>query len=471
YPSWLTITAVRDELQEITNYVAIFSDITARKKTEQEIHHLAFYDALTELPNRRLFQDRFYAALNASERHKDFGAVLFIDMDKFKSLNDTLGHDYGDLLLIEVGVRIKSCIREMDTVARYGGDEFVVLIEGVSKNQDDAANKVARVAEKIRESLARPYQLKEHQHRSSPSIGICLYHGNDASMAAVIEQADMAMYEVKKSGRNAICFFDPLMQSNVTDHHDLVRNLQQSIELNQLQLHYQIQVDSGKHPLGAEAFLRWDHPVHGLMLPGKFIPLAEESTLILAIDQWVLKTACRQLAAWSRCNKTRHLTLTVNISAKQFGQPDFVSLVAKIVREHGVSPDLLKLELSERVLLENMNRSMDKIRALKELGIRLSMDNSGTVFSSLSYLSQISSDQLKINQDFVQGVTEAGNDAQLVRTIVGLARSLDMDIFAEGVETEAQRAFLQTQDCRTYQGYLFGRPVAIEQFDVMLGEL
>lgn len=471
YPKWLTITAVKNELQETTHYVAIFSDITARKRIEEEIHNLAFYDMLTRLPNRRLFLDRFKAAMVASARRNDYGAILFIDMDRFKVLNDTLGHDYGDLLLVEVGTRIKSCIREMDTVARYGGDEFVVLIDGIGHNRDDVTRKVALVAEKIREVLAMPYVLKDHDHHSSPSIGISLYHGNDEPMERLIEQADMAMYQAKKSGRNAARFFDPVMQQNVAIHDALDNDLHHAIALQQLHLHYQIQVDNNGRPLGAEVFLRWQHPDQGMIMPDRFIPLAEESELIIEIDRWVLDTVCRQLALWSRDDRTRDLTLTVNISAKLFAKPDFVDEIAAILDAHEADATRLKLELSERLALTDMSETMSKINALKSLGVRLSMDNFATVFSSLSYLKQLSSDQLKIHQEFVRGIMLEGNDAQLVRTVVNLARSLELDVFAQGVETEEQRNFLDNCNCNAYQGYLFGKPVTIEEFDGLLESL
>jgi diguanylate cyclase (GGDEF)-like protein/PAS domain S-box-containing protein len=465
YPKWLTITAVRDERQEVTHYVSIFSDITVRKQAEEEIHKLAFYDALTKLPNRRLFLDRFRSALAASVRRDDYGAVLFIDLDRFKALNDTLGHDYGDLLLIEVGVRIKSCVREMDTVARFGGDEFVVLIEALSDDKDDATFKVSLVAEKIREALARTYGLKGHEHHSSPSIGISLYHGHDESLDVLIEHADMAMYQAKESGRNAVRFFDPIMQNNVAAHDALDNDLHYAIELQQLHLHYQIQVDNDNHPLGAEAFLRWIHPERGMIMPGQFIQIAEESDLIIDIGHWVLQTACHQLALWGKNEKTHDLTLTVNISAKQFAKPDFVGEVADILKEQQAEPTHLKLELSERLVMADMNGAMDKIHALRSLGVRLSMDNFGTMYSSLSFLKQLSSDQLKIHQEFVQGIMLEGNDAQLVQAVIDLAKSLDLDVFAEGVETEDQRAFLKSHDCNSYQGYLFGKPVSIDEFE------
>lgn len=469
YPKWMTITAVKNARQKTTHYVAIFSDITARKRIEEEIHSLAFYDALTRLPNRRLFLDRFRTALTASARRNDYGAVLFIDLDRFKALNDAHGHDCGDLLLMEVGMRIKSCVREMDTVARFGGDEFVVLIEAVSDERGDAMQKVALVAEKIREALALPYILKEHEHHSSPSIGISLYHGNDEPMDILIEHADMAMYQVKNSGRNAVRFFDPVMQRAVAAHDVLENDLYYALGLQQLRLHYQVQVDNDNRPLGAEAFLRWMHPEHGMIMPGQFLPIAEESGLIVDIGRWVLQTACRQLALWGGNDKTRDLTLTVNISASQFAQPDFVGEVAEVLKACQADPAHLKLELSERLVLADMNSTMGKIHALRNLGVRLSMDNFNTVYSSLSYLKQLSSDQLKIHQQFVQGITEVGSDAQLVQTVIDFARSLDLNIFAEGVETEAQRDFLQRHDCDSYQGYLFSKPLPIEEFEKMLG--
>lgn len=471
YPKWMNISAVRNEHQEITHYVAIFSDITARKRVEDEIHHMAFYDALTSLPNRRLLLDRLATALNASARRNDYGAVMFIDLDRFKDLNDTLGHDYGDLLLIEVGKRIKSCVREMDTVARIGGDEFVVLIESFSEDQNDAMRRVALVAEKIRNALVQPYRLKEHEHRSTPSIGISLYHGNEDSLDALIEHADMAMYQVKKSGRNAVRFFDPVMQQTLAKHDALVSDMQHALSLQQLQLQYQVQVGRDGHPLGAEAFLRWMHPVHGVIMPCKFIPIAEEGALILDIDRWVLNSACAQLALWSKNEKTRDLNLTVNISARLFAQADFVNEVAEILKSHQADPERLKLELSERIVQSDLASSLVKIRALRKLGCKLSIDNFGTVYSSLSFLKQISPDQLKIHQGFVHNISLDANDALMARTVIDYAKSLDLEIFAEGVETEEERAFLIGQDCGTFQGYLFGRPVPIAEFEVLLGRL
>jgi diguanylate cyclase (GGDEF)-like protein/PAS domain S-box-containing protein len=468
YPKWLNITAVKNTRHETTHYVAIFSDITERKKTEDQIHHLAFYDALTKLPNRRLFLDRLQTALNASARRNDHGAILFIDLDRFKVLNDTHGHEYGDLLLIEVGVRLKACVREMDTVARFGGDEFVVLLEAASNDKEDAIRKTSLVAEKIRAALATPYKLKEHEHHCSPSIGVSMYHGNDETIEMLLEHADMAMYQVKGCGRNAVSFFDPVMQHNVTMRESLENDLYHAIDLKQLHLHYQVQVDKDNHPVGAEAFLRWIHPERGTIMPNQFLAIAEDSTLILDIGRWVLRTACMQLASWSNNERTRKLVLTVNISAKHFEHPDFVREVAQTLHQHQIDPSRLKLELSEKIVLADSNDSMAKIQALRELGIKLSMDNFATMYSSLSYLKQLSQDQLKIHQEFVQGISSGGNDAELIRTVVSLAKSLDLDVFAEGVETEEQLDFLMAQECNAYQGYLIGKPVPIEDFDSFL---
>lgn len=471
YPKWMTVTAVKNEQQQTVQYVAIFSDITARKRVEEEIRNLAFYDALTQLPNRRLFIDRFRAALPASARHNNYGAVLFIDLDRFKVLNDTFGHDYGDLLLVEVAVRIKSCVREMDTVARFGGDEFVVLIEEIGDDRDEVSRKAGLVGEKIREALSRPYQLKEHEHHSSPSIGISLYRGNEETVDTLLKHADLAMYQAKSSGRNAVRFFDTVMQHNVAAHAELVNDLRRALEQRQLHLYYQVQVDDDNRPLGAEALLRWIHPTRGMVMPDQFIPIAEESALIIEIDDWVLETACRQLALWGGNAQTRDLLLTINVSTKQFALPDFVDKVAGMLRKHQVNPARLKLELTERMVLDDLAGTVKKMHALKALGVGLSMDDFGTRYSSLSYLKQLPIDQLKIDKGFVQAITKGSDDALLVQNIIDLVNNFNLSVIAEGVETKAQMASLRQRDCITYQGFLFGKAVPVEEFEKLLGGL
>jgi diguanylate cyclase (GGDEF)-like protein/PAS domain S-box-containing protein len=469
YPKWLNITAVKDEAGEATRYVAIFSDITARKQAEEEIRNLAFYDTLTHLPNRRLFLDRFRAALPISARRNTYGALMFIDMDKFKMINDTLGHDYGDMLLIEVASRIKQCVREMDTVARLGGDEFTVLIEGVSKDKDDTSRKVGMVAEKIRESLAQPYRLKEHLHHSSPSIGVSLFRGEEEAVDVLLRHADMAMYQVKEAGRNAVRFYDPAMQQMVTAHAAMENDLRDAVVRGQLHLYFQMQVDGDKHPSGAEALLRWIHPQRGMVMPDEFISIAEEGTLIIEIGNWVLDTACQQLARWAESARTRDLTLAINVSAKQFAMADYVSNVASIIRKNRINPARLKLELTEGMVLANLAATVEKMHALKALGVRLSIDDFGTGYSSLSYLKLLPIDQLKIDPSFVKGMISDPNDAVLVHAIIELANNFHLNVIAEGVETEAQQSFLKDNHCMEYQGFLFGKAVPIEEFEALLG--
>lgn len=468
YPKWAKITAVKNERQQITHYVAIFNDLSERKKSEEEIRNLAFYDSLTKLPNRHLFLDRFSAALASAARLNRLGAILLIDLDRFKILNDTLGHDYGDLLLIEVAIRLKACVREMDTVARLGADEFVVLIEDVSNNPDETSLKVGLIAEKIRESLARPYYFNGHQLLSSSSIGVTLYNGSEKSIEILVQHAEMAMYQAKSAGRDSIRFFDPVMQHKVTSHAAMENDLRHAIARQQLQLYYQIQVDINHRPVGAEALLRWFHPERGLVLPSLFIPIAEESTLILEIGNWVLDTACRQLAIWADSDQTRNLTLAVNVSAKQFAIPDFVDQIADVLKTHKVNPASLKLELTESVMLEDLASTVEKMHALKALGIGLAMDDFGIGYSSLSYLKQLPLDQLKIDQGFVQGITKDGSDAMLVQTIIDLATNFRLNVIAEGVETQSQLTFLKHHECMAFQGFLFGKALPANEFERLL---
>jgi diguanylate cyclase (GGDEF)-like protein/PAS domain S-box-containing protein len=465
YPKWLTISAVKNEKHEIFQYVAIFSDITARKRAEDEIIALAFYDALTQLPNRRLLLDRFRSALSKSARNHLYGAVLFLDMDRFKNINDTLGHDYGDLLLIEVARRIRTHVREMDTVARFGGDEFVVLFEEVSESAEDASQKIALIAEKLRVALAVPYSLQGHEHHSSPSIGVSLYCGNEESVDVLLKHADMAMYQAKEAGRNAVRFFDPVMQHAVETRATLEADLRHAVIDQQLLLFYQLQVGDDHRPLGAEALLRWLHPVRGMVMPAQFIPIAEESSLILDIGYWVLEAACLQLSAWAKNEQMCNLTLAVNVSAQQFSQHDFVDKVAALTRSHGVNPARLKLELTESVILNDVNDVVAKMSALKHLGVKLAMDDFGTGYSSLSYLKQLPLDQLKIDQSFVRDIAMNNNDAVMIKAIVDMAQNFRIDVIAEGVETEEQLNFLRLNGCISYQGYFFSKPVPIDEFE------
>lgn len=466
YPKWLNITAIKDAEGTVTHYVGAQTDISDRKVAEEEINNLAFYDPLTRLPNRRLLLDRLHQAI--ATRNGNKGALLFIDLDNFKSLNDTLGHDIGDLLLQQVAQRLTSCVREGDTVARLGGDEFVLILEDLSALTLEAAAQTESIGEKILAQLNQPYQLGMHVYNGSPSIGATLFDGSEIKVDELLKQADLAMYQAKKSGRNALHFFDPEMQKSINERVSLEKELRKALENGQFQLHFQIQVESPNRPFGAEALIRWIHPERGLVSPAKFIPLAEETGLILPIGQWVLETACAQLKAWQQEVLTRDLVMSVNVSAKQFHQSDFVAQVQEVVARHAINPELLKLELTESMLLEDIEETIATMNALNEIGVRISLDDFGTGYSSLQYLKRLPIRQLKIDQSFVRDIVTDSSDRAIVNTIIAMASSLSLDVIAEGVETEEQRQLLQNAGCNHFQGYLFGKPAPIRQFETLL---
>lgn len=468
YPERLTITAVKDQQGVVTNFVGTMTDITARKLAEEEIRTLAFYDTLTHLPNRRLLMDRLKQAMASSAHSGRQAALLFLDLDHFKDLNDTLGHDVGDLLLKQVALRLESCVRAGDTVARLGGDEFVVVLEALSAREPEAAAQAKAVGDKIMASLNRIYQLDTYMYHNSPSIGAVLFSGLIQSQEELLKQADIALYQAKSMGRNRLCFFDPQMQDAVNSRTELEGELRKALEAGQFHLHYQIQVDEHARPLGAETLIRWIHPERGLISPAQFIPMAEETGLIVPIGLWVLKAACAQLNIWQNDPLTRTLVMAVNVSAKQFLQPDFVAQLRRILVECSVQPDLLKLELTESMLLDNIENTITTMHELKALGIQFSLDDFGTGYSSLQYLKRLPLNQLKIDQSFVRDIAVDSNDQAIVRTIIAMAHSLNLDVIAEGVENAEQRQLLLQNGCTHFQGYLFGRPVPIDQFDVML---
>ncbi|WP_283743952.1 EAL domain-containing protein [Sideroxydans sp. CL21] len=471
YPGWLNIDSVRDKNGELLYYFGMFTDISTRKEAEAQIHQLAFYDPLTRLPNRRLLIERLQQAFSVGARNGQHGAVLFIDLDNFKTLNDTKGHDIGDQLLSEVAERLNACVRDGDTVARLGGDEFVVVLEALNTAQDEAAAQADMVAEKIREVLGRPYQLGRHTHYSTPSIGVVLFLGHRQNLDDVMKFADTAMYQAKTAGRNAIRFYDPVMQAAIEARAELEEDLRHSLELRQLCLYYQIQMDNRNRPVGAEALLRWQHPERGLISPAQFIPMAEESGLIIPIGLWVLQTACAQLKAWQGDARTQRLTMAVNVSAKQFRSPDFVAQVENTLAETNAKPALLKLELTESIVLEDVEGTIAKMRELKRVGVSFSMDDFGTGYSSLQYLKRLPLDQIKIDQSFVRDIVTDTNDAAIVQTIIAMSEVLGLNVIAEGVETEAQREFLDLRGCHAFQGFLYGRPVPLQDFEARLREI
>jgi diguanylate cyclase (GGDEF)-like protein/PAS domain S-box-containing protein len=468
YPKWLTISAVKGDDGVITHYVGSHFDITERKASEEKIQHLAFYDHLTDLPNRRLLLDRLNQALAFSARSRRAGALLFIDLDNFKNLNDTLGHDMGDMLLQQVTQRLESCIRRGDTVARLGGDEFVVMLLDLSEQPIEAAAQTEVIGEKILNALGLPYPLATQAYHCTASIGVTLFDSNLQSTDELMKQADIAMYQAKKAGRNALRFFDRQMQENISARVSLENELHDALEFRQLHLHYQIQVDNAYKPLGAEALIRWIHPRRGIVLPAQFVPLAEESGLILPIGLWVLDAACGQIKAWEKDVITRDLTLAVNVSAKQFRQVDFVTQVQSAIQRHSIRAALLKLELTESLLQEDIDVTIATMNALNEIGVQFSLDDFGTGYSSLQYLKRLPLHQIKIDQSFVRDIERDGSDIAVVRATIAMARSLELDVIAEGVETEEQRQVLLRNGCSSYQGYLFGRPVPIEEFEALL---
>jgi diguanylate cyclase (GGDEF)-like protein/PAS domain S-box-containing protein len=464
YLERLFISAVKDSNGVILNYVSIFYDITTIKKAATEIQRLAFYDPLTGLANRLLLRDRLKQALIISKRNGTEGALLFIDLDNFKILNDTKGHDIGDLLLKQVAQRLESCIRRCDTVARFGGDEFVIILEELSKHRNEVEEQAEIVGLKILAAFKNDYQLDSHSYKCTPSIGITIFNGCEQSIDDPMKQADIAMYQAKELGRNKICFFNSQMQININARIELEKELHTALIENQFQLFYQSQVKNTGEVVGAEALIRWQHPQRGLLHPIEFILLAEKSELIIAIGLWVLKHACIQLKHWESQPKTQALQLSVNISAKHFGQDGFVNQVIEIISFYSIRADRLKIEIVESLLIENIEESIDKMNELRAIGVRFSIDDFGTGYSSLSYLTRLPLDQLKIDKSFVRHIGHQPFNGVIVQTVIGMAESLGIEVIAEGVETEMQRAFLEENNCCLYQGYLFSKPVSIEAF-------
>ncbi|MBJ7312673.1 putative bifunctional diguanylate cyclase/phosphodiesterase [Rugamonas sp. CCM 8940] len=470
YPERLNITAVKDRDGSVTNYVASLTDITLSKAASDEIKNLAFYDPLTRLPNRRLLLDRLRQVLASTAATGKYSALMFLDLDNFKTLNDTLGHNIGDQLLQQVAQRLHDCLRHGDTVARLGGDEFVVLAEGMSDHAIGAAAHTETLGNKVLASLTQPYQLGAHTVRSTPSIGATLFHNHEQAPDELLMQADIAMYQAKKAGRNALRFFDQQMQDAISARAALENELRGAFEQQQFELYYQIQVDSEQRPTGAEALLRWIQPDGSFISPAKFIPLAEETGMILPIGKWVIEQACAQLQLWSQDERTSRLSLAVNVSARQFRQADFGAQVYAAVQRHAINPALLKLELTEGILLENIGDTVASMTELKAIGVRFSLDDFGTGYSSLQYLKQLPLDQLKIDQSFVRDLASDNSAQAIVRTITAMAHSLNLDVIAEGVESDDQRQQLAHVGCLHYQGYLFGRPLPLAQFETLWNE-
>lgn len=437
---------------------------------EKAIHELAYFDPLTHLPNRRLLRDRIQRALDASGQDDQHRAVLLLDLDNFKTINDTLGHEVGDQYLVEMACRFREVARAPHSVARIGGDEFVVLMDDLPTAEAQALAQADTLARQLLASAARPCLLQGQMHHGSASIGICLFRRGNASIHELLKRSDTAMYQAKNAGRNSYRLFDPALQADVETRAALETALRDAISEGQLALHFQVQVDHGGQALGAEVLLRWEHPVYGDVPPAQFIPIAEASGLILPIGEWVLQQACAQLGAWAEQSQTRHLELAVNVSARQFRHPDFVSQVCEALKQSGAPPTRLVLELTESLVLHDVADTVAKMQALRRHGVRFALDDFGTGYSSLAHLRRLPLHQLKIDRSFVQDIVIEPGDAAIVQTIIGMARNLGLSVIAEGVETQAQRLALQRLDCTVFQGFLFGRPQPLSAFETWLAQ-
>ncbi len=438
---------------------------------DEAIRSVAYSDHLTGLANRRLLLDRLNHALAASSRHGQFGAVLFIDLDHFKTLNDTEGHDVGDRLLVQVAQRLKDTVRADDTVARLGGDEFVIMLERLGTAAADAARLAESVAEKVRQALNLPYDLSggRVQHHTSPSIGVAMYLGQQESVEVLLKQADLALYQAKDAGRDAVRFFNPAMQADVEKRSRIENALRNALADGELLVHYQPQVAVDGRVVGAEALIRWHKPGERLVMPAEFIEIAEECGLIVPMGEFVLQDACNLLSRWAERAGFSELVLSVNVSARQFRHTDFLSHVQQALTSTGAPAHRLKLELTESVVLSNLEDTRNKMLALQAMGISFSLDDFGTGYASLSYLKQLPFSQVKIDQSFVRDIGSDGSDEAICAAVIYLAHQLGMEVVAEGVETSAQRDFLTIQHrCNLMQGYLFGAPMGLTELEAGL---
>ena len=467
YCEWFN-TTLKDAANNVVGIASLVQDETAYKKAQDEIERLAYYDTLTNLPNRRLLIDRLNQSLKVSKRTKSCVGIMFMDLDNFKTLNDTKGHAIGDLLLQNVAKRLQLAVRAHDTVARIGGDEFVMILDNLGKDVESAKYAIQQVSEKLLKEINRPFTLQNYEHYCTPSIGIYTYAGEDISADEVLKRADAAMYQIKQSGRNNIKFYDDSMQPVLDLLSNLKNDLNFALAHSQLEIHYQMQVGANDQAIGAEALLRWNHPELGTVSPSKFIPLAEETGLIIPIGTWVLQQACYQLKKWSETPKTSQLRLSVNVSALQFAQNDFVRQVQNALKMSSCNPKQLMLELTESLVLRNINEVVEKMNALKEIGVLLSLDDFGMGYSSLSVLKQLPLDELKIDQSFVADALESSDSALIIQTIISMGGNLGLDVIAEGVANQAQERFLKKAGCKMYQGYLFGKPSNIGTFETAL---
>ncbi|MFS2006823.1 putative bifunctional diguanylate cyclase/phosphodiesterase [Duganella sp. CT11-25] len=461
---WTEIRAYPSE-EGLTIY---FRDISERRAIEAEIHSMAFYDKLTGLPNRQLLLNRLEDALGLAHGGAGPGAVMFIDLDNFKSINDTRGHDKGDVLLQMVADRLNDAVRSCDTVARFGGDEFVVLLEDLGASEPAAARAAQDSAAKLLQAFDAPFEIAGIQHYSTPSIGVTVFGRGAVSVDEVLKRADLAMYQAKAAGRNGMSFFDPAMQARVSARAELEADMRRALNHGEFLLHYQPQLSVDGRVIGAEALVRWNHPQRGLVPPVEFIPVAEDTNMILHLGRWVMEEACRLQARWGGDPRTAGLEMAINVSPSQFHRPDFVEQVLEVLAETGARPDRLRLELTESLLLKDVEGTVTKMQRLRDAGISFALDDFGTGYSSLSYLHRLPLDQLKIDRSFIREAFKEGHGAAIVRIIVALGKALKMSVLAEGVETADQLSFVSAEGCQYYQGYLFSKPLPEPELAALL---
>jgi len=464
FPEWLTISAVYDTKGRLTNYVASLTDISERKDAEEKIQHLAFYDPLTNLPNRRLMRQSLEQALVVCRREQHYGALIFLDLDDFKNVNDLYGHQIGDGMLCQVAERLRHALRERDTVARFGGDEFVVLLEDLEVNATEAATQVEHIGRKLLQTLREPYLIKDQVFSSSASLGIVLFNDEQHTADELMQYADLSMYSAKAAGKDMLSFYDPQMQAVVSMRIELEEDIRRGLAQEEFVLYLQPQADASGNFEGAEALVRWQHPARGLLAPGVFIDIAERSGLIEPLDLAILRQGCELLARWAQQPQTATLTLAINISARLLYRDDFVCQVREILQQTGASALQLKLEITESLLLTDVDKAVSRMQLLREMGVRFAIDDFGTGYSSMAYLQRLPLDQLKIDQSFVRGLPDDKGNIAIVRAILSMAEGLELEVIAEGVEHPAQQDILRLHGCRHFQGYLFGKPMSVDAF-------
>lgn len=465
---WGLLSSRTTEIDGVLCRIAVTRDITEHREAEELIHSLAYFDQLTQLPNRIQLVNRLRQTMDVQVSSGSFGALLLIDLDDFKTLNDSRGHGAGDMLLKQIAERLVCCIQTSDTVARSGGDEFIVMLAEIGHSQEEAMEQAKHMAETVLAVLNQEFRLEQIIHRNTVSIGVCLFSGREIGTEPLMKRLELAMYRAKHEGKNRIRFFDPSMEAAIVQRAALEIDLRNALPENQFFLHYQAQIADAQL-VGAEVLVRWRHPTRGIVSPAEFIPLAEETGLVVPLGQWVLENACHQLARWNRNPRLEHLTIAVNVSIQQFNQANFVDQVLAILSKTGADPTRLKLELTESLLASDVNAIIVKMNVLKAEGIRFSLDDFGTGYSSLSYLKRLPIDQLKIDQSFVRDLLDHPADIAIARTIIRLGQDLGLAVIAEGVETAQHQAFLSELGCKAYQGYLYGRPMSIEDFELQPG--